>query len=124
MAPLPSTPLTSYRPSDLISSTSAMIQAGAIVGIFSPAMRILIVALLLATLVGSAQAQQTKAVEFKPSAEKPITSIAIFPVRASRQVKVHNMNAAGTAFGILPAMVYGLDIDKKGAEYSGEMNKR
>jgi len=87
-------------------------------------MRIFATALLAMLLWAPAQAQSLKTIEFKPSAEKPIAKIAILTVRASQNVKVYNQNAAGTTFGILPALIYGLDIDKKGAEYSAEMNKR
>src|SRR5262245_5606943 len=58
------------------------------------------------------------------SPERPIAKIAVLAIYPSRQFKVFNQNAAGTSFGILPALFYGLDIDKKGAEYVAELNRR
>ncbi len=62
--------------------------------------------------------------DFRPPADKPIERIAILAIHPSRQVQINNQNAAGTAFGILPALIYGMSIDRNGSEYVAEMNKR
>lgn len=89
--------------------------------------------LVAASLPSGAQEQPSRAQpaqevpaqqDFKPAPDRPIAKIAVLAIFPSRQVKVYNQNAAGIAFGILPALFYGLDIDKKGAEYVAEMNRR
>jgi hypothetical protein len=84
-----------------------------------------ILSLVFAAWLPPAAAQdRLQAVDFKPAADKPIEKIAVLAIHASRQVQVNNQNAAGTAFGILPALIYGISVDRNGSEYVAEMNKR
>jgi hypothetical protein len=83
-----------------------------------------ILAVVLACLLPPAARAQQQRVDFRPPADKPIAKIAVLAIVPSQQVRVNNLNAAGTAFGILPALVYGSENDRKSREYVAEMNKR
>jgi len=75
--------------------------------------------LFAAFLIGPmalAQAPTAEKIEFKPSAEHPIATLAVLGVRATRRFVVQNGNPAGTAIGV--------DIDKKSAEYVEALGRR